>query len=210
MLTLAFISQKGGAGKTTLACATAVAAERTGLATVLVDLDPQASASKWNDLRDADTPVVTSAQATRLEPILEAARSTGAELIVIDTAPHAADAALTAARAADAVLIPCRASAADLSAISATIDVARLAGRPAHAILNAVPVRNPLADQARAAIARYEVETSPIVIHQRIDHVHAWTNGLTAQELAPRSKAAGETEALFQWLRNGALNLDKS
>ena len=42
MLTLAFISQKGGAGKTTLACATAVAAERAGLATVLVYLDPQA------------------------------------------------------------------------------------------------------------------------------------------------------------------------
>ena len=174
MLILAFISQKGGAGKTTLACATAVAAERTGLATVLVDL--------------------------------EAAKSTGAELIVIDTAPHAADAAL----AADAVLIPCRASAAALAAISATIDVARLANRPAHAVLNAVPVRNPLADQARAAIARYAIETSPVVMHQRIDHVHAWTNGLTAQEFAPRSKAAGETEALFDWLRNGALNLGKS
>ena len=178
MLTLAFISQKGGAGKTTLACATAVAAERTGLTTVLVDL--------------------------------EAAKSTGAELIVIDIAPHAADAALAAARAADAVLIPCRASAADLAAISATINVARLANRPAHAVLNAVPVRNPLADQARAAIARYAIETSPVVMHQRIDHVHAWTNGLTAQESAPRSKAAGETEALFDWLRNGALNLGKS
>ena len=163
MLTLAFISQKGGAGKTTLACATAVAAERTGLTTVLVDLDPQASASKWSDLREAD-----------------------------------------------AVLIPCRASAADLAATSATIDVARLANRPAHAVLNAVPVRNPLADQARAAIARYAIETSPVVMHQRIDHVHAWTNGLTAQEFAPRSKAAGETEALFDWLRNGALNLGKS
>lgn len=210
MLTFAFISQKGGAGKTTLACATAVAAERAGLATVLIDLDPQASASKWSDLRQAETPVITSAQATRLDPILEAARSTGAELIVIDTAPHSADAALTAARAADAVLIPCRASAADLTAISATIDVARLAGRPAHAILNAVPVRNPLSEQARTAITRYDIETSPVVIHQRLHHVHAWTNGLTAQELAPRSKAAGETQALFEWLRNGALNLGKT
>ena len=60
MLPLEFISQKGGAGKTTLACATAVAAERAGLATVLIDLDPQASASKWSDLRTLETPVVTS------------------------------------------------------------------------------------------------------------------------------------------------------
>ena len=143
MLTLAFISQKGGAGKTTLACATAVAAERAGLTTVLVDLDPQASASKWSDLRKAETPVITSAQAARLGPILEAARGTGAELVVIDTAPHAADAALEAARAAQLVLIPCRASAADLTAIRATIDLACIAERRAIAILNAAPIPEP-------------------------------------------------------------------
>ena len=210
MLVLAFISQKGGAGKTTLACATAVAAERAGLATVLVDLDPQASASKWNDLRQAATPVVTSAQAARLGPILEAARGSGAELVIIDTAPHAADAALEAARAAKLVLIPCRASAADLTAIGATIDVARLAKRPAVAVLNAAPVRSALTDQARAAIAGYGIETAPVVVHHRIDHVHAWTNGLTAEEYAPRSKAAAESVALYQWLRNGALNLGKN
>ena len=210
MLTLAFISQKGGAGKTTLACATAVAAERAGLTTVLVDLDPQASASKWSDLRTPEAPVVTSAQATRLGPILEVARETGAEFVVIDTAPHAADAALEAARAAQLVLIPCRASAADLTAIGATIDLARLAQRPAIAIVNAAPIRNPLSDQARAAIAAYGIETSPVVIHQRIAHVHAWTNGLTAVEFAPKGKAAAESIALFQWLRNGALNLGKT
>ena len=174
------------------------------------DLDPQASASKWSDLREADTPVVTSAQAARLGPILEAARRTGAQLAVMDTAPHAADAALEAARAAQLVLIPCRASAADLTAISATIDVARLAERPAIAVLNAAPIRNPLADQARAAIAEYGIETAPVVMHQRIDHVHAWTNGLTAEEYAPTSKAAAETGALYQWLRTGALDLGKS
>ena len=41
MRTIALISQKGGAGKTTLAIALAVTAERAGLTSVLVDLDPQ-------------------------------------------------------------------------------------------------------------------------------------------------------------------------
>ena len=59
MRTIALISQKGGAGKTTLAIALAVTAERAGLASVLVDLDPQASAAQWSDLRQAKTPVVT-------------------------------------------------------------------------------------------------------------------------------------------------------
>ena len=79
MHTIAILSQKGGAGKTTIACAIAVASERAGRETVLVDLDPQASASKWTDLRETENPVVTSAHAPRLAPVLAAAREAGAE-----------------------------------------------------------------------------------------------------------------------------------
>ena len=101
MLTLTFLSQKGGAGKTTLA----VAAEKAGRATVLVDLDPQGTASKWGELRGAETPVVTATVPERLAAVLSAARSAEAQLAVIDTAPHVSDAALEAARAGDMVLM---------------------------------------------------------------------------------------------------------
>ena len=205
MLILTFLSQKGGAGKTTLACAMAVAGENAGRATVLVDLDPQGTATKWAELREAATPVVTPTSPERLAAVLDAARSAEAALVVIDTAPQVSEAALEAARAADMVLIPCRPSAADLSAIGASVDLARQAGVPAHAILNAAPVRNPLTEQAREAIARYGINTVPVVIHQRIDHVHAYTAGLSAAELAPRSKATRELEALFAWITQGAL-----
>ena len=205
MLTFTFLSQKGGAGKTTLACAMAVAGEHAGRATVLVDLDPQGTASKWSELREAETPVVTATSPEQLAAVLGAARTAGALLVIIDTAPHVREAALDAARAADMVLIPCRPSVADLSAIGATVDLARQAGVPAHAILNAAPVRNPLNDQARAAIARYGVNTVPVVVHQRIDHVHAYTAGLAATELTPRSKAARELDDLFAWITQGVL-----
>src|SRR5580765_7894771 len=49
MKTIAILSQKGGTGKTTLALHLAVEAERSGAATLIVDLDPQASASSWSD-----------------------------------------------------------------------------------------------------------------------------------------------------------------
>jgi Mrp family chromosome partitioning ATPase len=42
MKTIAIISQKGGAGKTTLGIHLAVAAELRGMKTALFDLDPQA------------------------------------------------------------------------------------------------------------------------------------------------------------------------
>ena len=202
MFTVALISQKGGAGKTTLACALAVAGEQTGRSTVVVDLDPQASAAKWADLRQENTPVVTSAHAPRLGPVLAAAQNAGAHLALIDTAPHSADAALAAARAADLVLIPCRPSAADLHAIGASIDLTRLAKARAAAVINAAPVRNPLVEQAQAAIAGYRVETVPVVVHQRIDHLHAFTAGLAASELAPGGKAATEITTLFDWIRH--------
>lgn len=205
MQIIALLSQKGGAGKTTLACAVAVAGERAGLPSVLIDIDPQASASKWSDLREADAPVVTSTQAARLEPVLKAARAAGAKLAIIDTAPHAADAALQAARASDLVLIPCRSSAVDLSSIGASIDLTKIANCTAVAIINSAPVRNPLTEQTRTAIGGYGADCAPVVVHQRIDHVHAFTVGLTAEELAPRSKAASELGALFNWLRIGGL-----
>ena len=62
-----------------------------------------------------------------------------------------------------------------------------------------------LTEQACEAIARYGINTVPVVIHQRIDYVHAYTAGLAATELAPRSKAARELDALFAWITQGAL-----
>ena len=49
MKTVAVISQKGGAGKTTLALHLAVAAELAKKTAVISDLDPQASATGWKD-----------------------------------------------------------------------------------------------------------------------------------------------------------------
>jgi chromosome partitioning protein len=70
MRTIAIISQKGGAGKTTLAVHLAVYAEQSGLTTAVIDLDPQATAAKWGDRREEAPPGVISAQAARLPQLL--------------------------------------------------------------------------------------------------------------------------------------------
>ena len=203
MRTIALISQKGGAGKTTLAIALAVTAEQAGLASVLVDLDPQASAAQWSDLRQAKTPVVTCTPAARLTSVLTAARDAGADIAILDTAPHAAEAALAAARASDFVLIPCRPATADLLvAIEASIDLIRIADTPGAVVINAAPVANPLTDQALTAIAGYGVKACPVIVHQRIEHVHAFTAGSSASESAPSGKAAAEINELFNWTRS--------
>ena len=130
-------SQKGGTGKTTTTLNLAVAAARAGQTAVVIDLDPQASATGWKDTRPGETPVVVSVAPARLPQALQAARDGGAHLVLIDTAPHAESAALAAAKAADIILIPCRPGILDLRAIGTTADVAKLAGKRAFVVLNA-------------------------------------------------------------------------
>jgi chromosome partitioning protein len=60
MKTIAFLSQKGGSGKTTLAVHTAVAALEDGQRVVIVDTDIQRSATMWSEAREAETPLVAA------------------------------------------------------------------------------------------------------------------------------------------------------
>jgi chromosome partitioning protein len=201
MHTVAILSQKGGTGKTTLTLHLAVAAERAGSAAAVIDLDPQASAAGWKDSRTGETPVVVSVPASRLPQAIEAAREGGAALSLIDTAPHASDAALAAAEASDLVLIPCRAGILDLRAIGTTARAIKLAGTPAFVVLNAMPPRAPnvLAD-ARDAVAVHGLDVAPFTVQQRAAYAHALTGGQTAQEYEPQGKAAEEMAQLYSWL----------
>jgi len=196
----AIIAQKGGTGKTTLAVNLAVAAERAQLASAVIDLDPQASATVWKDLRTTDAPFVVSAQAARLPQVLETARKANAGLVVIDTAPHSENTALAAARSADLIIIPCRPAIFDLRAITNTIDLANIAKKPAAIVFNAVPTRGDVIDQAREALEGYKVPICPHFISQRSAFAHSLTVGQGVQEYDSHGKAALEITAVYEWL----------
>jgi chromosome partitioning protein len=204
MKTIAIISQKGGAGKTTVGIHLAVAAERLGMNTALFDLDPQASASSWSDKRNRPSPAVVSAQAARLPSLLEQAKAQLADFVIIDSAPNADSASLAAARAADLILIPCRPAAFDLNAIGTTLNLAAVAGKPAFVVLNAVPPLGKVGEEARRALQEGGVQVAPPVLHHLVAFAHAVNDGRTAQELNPDSKAALEIDALFAWVKKQA------
>jgi chromosome partitioning protein len=199
MKTIAIISQKGGAGKTTMALNLAVVAEQGNKSTAIIDLDPQASAMGWGDHRKADHPAVISAQSARLSQVLAAASKAGAALAIIDTAPHSESAALAAARSADLILIPCRPAILDLRAIHSTIDLAKLAGKKAAVVLNSVPPRGALGDGAVEAIGVYGVDVCPFRICNRAVFIHSLTEGLSAVEYEPKGKGATEFRQLYKW-----------
>lgn len=197
---LAIVSQKGGAGKTTLATHLAVIAESYGLATALFDLDQQASAAVWADKRGESFPAVVPAQAPRLAGLLDQARQKGADLVILDTPPEAAGVATEAVRHADAALIPCRPSGLDLAAIPASILIAKSAGRPFFVVCNAAPIQGAEVEEMRAALAASGVEMSPVVLHQRKAFSARMHEGRTAAETEPGGKAAAEIRELFLWI----------
>lgn len=201
MWTVSIVSQKGGAGKTTLAVHLATAAQQAGLTVAVIDLDPQATARRWGEKRGR-VPEVVSDHAIRLPALLEAARANGADLVFVDTAPNADQAALGAARAADLILIPCRPSAFDLEAVEATLTLAELAKKTAFVVLNAAAPRSGLTNEARAALAAKGTNVAPPVIHQRAAFVNGVIDGRTAPEIEPNGKAAGEVGELWRWLRD--------
>src|SRR3954447_12763256 len=141
MQTVVVVSQKGGTGKTTLAVHLAVAAERAGQPAVVIDLDPQASAAAWRDLRKAEGPAVESVQPARLASTLKAAEGAGCELAMIDTPARSENTALDAVRLADLALIPCRPGFFDTAAMSFTANLLRLANKPGFVVFSQVPAR---------------------------------------------------------------------
>lgn len=201
MKIIAIVSQKGGAGKTTLAVHLAARAAHDGKQAVIVDLDPQATASSWGDWRGGDNPVVVAAPHTRLEATLAEAAKSGVDLVIIDTPPSADAAAVAAARSADLVLIPTRASAFDLHAIKTTGELMKIAQKPAYVVLNAVPPRSAsLIDDAAEVVRSLSLGLAPACLVDRAAFRHAVINGQTAVEFEPSSKAAEEVHLLYAWM----------
>jgi chromosome partitioning protein len=204
MFTISLLGQKGGSGKTTIAIGLAVAAARRGVETAIIDLDPQASASKWKDRRQDENPAVVSAQASRLKPVLETARSTGAQIVIIDTAGRKDDSAIAAARSSDLVLIPVRPNIVELETLPDVSDLLALADNNplAFVVLNCVhPSTGPRGvTEIHAAIKRmFDLTVCPPYISLRAAYAEAPTSGQAPQEIDQEGKAAGELQRLFNF-----------
>ena len=199
MKTIAVMSLKGGAGKTTLSVHLAVAAAQQGLKVLLLDTDhQQLSCVTWASTREADTPRVIGVEPHRLAGALEAARSDGFDLVLVDTAPHAGPDAIDVSRLVDVILIPVRPSVFDLAAANSTLDVVRASTARALLVLSACPPRAPEVAMAREALGKSGVPVARQEISDRRSFARAIQSGRAVTEFEPDGKAAEEIAALLQ------------
>lgn len=199
MKIVALISQKGGSGKTTLSLNLAIAASHANKQVVLIDLDPQQSAARWSRLRKEETPVILSGHAPNLPQLVDKARAAGADLVIIDTAPKSESASLAAAKLADLIMIPCQPSSLDLDAVADTVNIAKLAGKPAVFVLNGCKAASSLTEMAAEALADYRLPLADVRIGSRVAFIKSLTRGQGVVEYEPHGPSAKEINALYTY-----------
>lgn len=198
---LSLLGEKGGCGKSTAALGLAVAASLAGIETAIIDLDPQATAAKWSDRRGKDYPAVVSCQVSRLNHVLNAAEEQGARLAIIDTPGKSTDAAIAAAKVANFVLMPIHPQMYDIETLDKAKDILTLAGNPPNAVLiNLAPLQGSRHIETQEVLTQAGFTVCPTVLYTRVAHGDAGNIGLTAQEYAPRGKAAHEILALYSYI----------
>lgn len=205
MKTLAVLSRKGGAGKTTVALHLAVAAQAGGRRVALVDMDPQRSAADWWRSRAAETPELVEVNPGELATVTKAAKADGVDLLVVDTRPSAEADALEAAKLADLALLVVKPSILDLRAVAGTVETVKRARTPGVILINQAPparggLESPLVVEARAALEGYGLPVVPVVLHARAAYHAALIDGRAVNELEPSGKATGEVSALWRHL----------
>lgn len=195
MRTVAFLHQKGGTGKTTLAIATSMALAEQEARVLLLDADVQGTASKWASHWGEGFRVVTRSQ---IQPIVhdQVARfSPRFEWMVVDGPPTLSDMTTSILRAADRVFVPVRPSYPDiwaLDGVAALRMTLKAEGiNPAMRVLWNQVVEWPTSAM-RAAVERKGFRISPAVIRWEA----VWSNVMEGQSLTP-----GAIDCLMQLVK---------
>ena len=204
MRTVMVAKQKGGVGATTLARELGVAAAAAGQRVVFVDLDPQGTLRGWWNRRTAGlegdpNPALAAPAPTQMADALEQLRAARVDLCIIDTPPSVHAFLGSVMRLVDLILLPTRPTTDDLEALPAVLELVEELGRPfVFVIAQAPPGRSRLYDDALPVLAQRGRVAPPLRI--RADFPVAAATGRTALELAPKSKAAEEVQALWKFV----------
>jgi chromosome partitioning protein len=196
---VAFVTQKGGSGKTTLALSCAVAAEEAGRRVLLIDLDPQGTAEAWYQERDADTPKLVKIDAPELNEALATARKSAFDLVLIDTPGREEPSTAAAIWAADFCLVPCRPTPADMRATPPTIATIGRLDKPVAFVLTQTPPRSYRIREAENGLSVLGM-VAPVHTVLRNTYQDALGAGLGVTEYEPEGKAAEEIRALWKWI----------
>lgn len=202
MRTIAFVTQKGGSGKSTIASSVAVAAAEAGERVFIIDMDPQASLVKWSALREEKNVPVEAVAPAKLKAVMAALAKKGITLCVIDTPGGESPSSEAAMKAADFCIIPARPNVFDLWSSETTRKALKSLKREYAFLLNQCPPAQQSArvEEGAKALEAMGALLSPLVA-ARVDYQEAARRGLGVTELSGSSAASDEVRKLWLSIR---------
>ncbi len=205
MKTIAFLNQKGGVGKTTLAINVAAEIARRGVNVLLIDGDPQGSSLNWASARSGESPItiVGYPKPTLHRDISKIGQ--GYDYVIIDGPPRVTDLARSIILASDLIVIPVQPSPYDIwasSEISTLIEESLVFKETLKAFLL---INRKIANTAisRDAAEILQKSTLPLLktqVAQRIIFAESAAQGKTVRESDANSLANKEIKNLVQEL----------
>jgi len=198
---VAFVSRKGGSGKSTIATHLAIGAALRGRKVILADTDPQRSAFHVIRMRGDGEPRCEATSGAKLFALKASAERTGYDLLIVDT-PAGNDDVITQSLAlCDQAIVVVRPSFLDFSVAERTAEITRHLRKPALAILNqAPPLRdggeNTVVKNALQALELMKLPTFPIVVRYRLAYQTALARGLSVEEIPTAGGARTEMSTL--------------
>jgi chromosome partitioning protein len=196
MRTIAFVSQKGGCGKSTLAACLAVAAKEAGECVFVLDMDPKKSVVRWGSRRNDPNLPVEAVPAARLPAALTALSKRNVSLVIVDTPVLESPRSRAAINAADFCIVPARPATFDIWASEVTGRKLKLMGKEFIFLLNQYP---PARQRGQKSIAALETVGSLLRPHiaARADFLEAARTGKGVTEVDPKGAAAQEMRDLW-------------
>jgi len=198
---IAFLNQKGGVGKTTLAVGIATFLSRLGHRVLLIDADPQGSALDWAAARAGDPmfPVVGLPRATIHREIDQIGADY--DYVVIDGPPRVTDLARSAIMAAHLVVVPVQPSPYDVWAaeeIIKLIEEARIYKESLKAVfvVNRKIANTAIGRDVGEILNQYALPTLAATVTQRVIFAEAAAEGKAVFEIDPEGPATLEMAEL--------------
>jgi chromosome partitioning protein len=196
-------TQKGGAGKTTIATNLAVASAKAGYLTMLIDTDSrQKTALEWFNKRDdQENPIVIEAEDQKtLESLLNMAKDKKIDRIFIDTQGAETNLVNFAIKSADFCLLPCSSGGFDIGAQRTTAQTVQRLNKDAAFIITKAPSRGQEAIETKAILSGLGLQVAPHQTTMLKIYKDAALFNSSVIEFDSKSKATLEIQALQEWL----------